>query len=104
MYIPKHFSYNFHEIHKIIKVVSGVNYSVDQIKIIPSLSHSGSYAVDFVCSHSSTTTIIKLEEFLECQGLSRSYSNVKAIYNKPWWNPIGRKIVGFSLDAKIDFN
>jgi hypothetical protein len=29
---------------------------------------------------------------------------VKAIYNKPWWNPIGRKIVGFSLDAKIDFN
>ncbi len=100
MYTVKKITYNEKEIHSILKVVTGVGYSPSQIKIVCGLNNSKP-TVDFVCSHSSTNTLIKLEEFLECQGYSRSYSDVRAIYNKPWWKPFWRKIIGFSLNAKI---
>ena len=104
MYINKHFTYEEKEINQLIKMVTGVGYAPEQIKIIATVNHSQNPIVNFVCSHSSTLTIVKLEEFLECQGLSRSYSNVKIIHNKPWWKPFKRKIIGFSLDVKIDLD
>ena len=93
MYTIKHLKYNEKEIFSILRFVAGVNYKPEQIKIV------WNKKLLFACTISGNTDCFVIEEFLEYQGYSRSYSDLKPIYNKPWWI-FGRKIVGFEVNAK----